>query len=324
MSSVFKEFADQNLHRAYPLVDSAGGVDQTNIFTLPTSLISDIYLCAPYLPNIDVEKFYIENVLIRRMFVEITIGYDDPQVSGPIGVFKNISTSAALHTKYDFTPFETQTNDQFAPLFFMTGQITIGDPAEAVRSLGSWNFSPTDDEHSTIISPTRVGKGLLNVQYISINNRLLTGNVKLAEGDNINLDVEDRTVNGVPETVVTIDATLTAGSALQLASDEDILNELIDRFGIPIQTINGLLPDATRNFGVTGADCTTVEPLDNGIVISNPCATPCCDQDPNVAAILESIQNLNLRYSQLKAYYDAADATITNLQNKLLVLGTEV
>jgi hypothetical protein len=276
------------------------------------------------LPYVDTSKFYIENVLIRRAVIEITIGYDDPQVQGAIGVFKNISTAAPLHSKYDFTPFETQNTGQFAPLFFMTGQITIGDPTEALRSLGSWSFSPTDSEHSTVISTTRVGKGLLNVQYISVNGQLMTGNVKLVEGDNVTLEVEDRTVNGIPETAVTVNASLTAGSSLQLASDEDILNELINRFGIPLRTINGLLPDANRNFRIIGEDCTTVEPLDAGVVISNPCATPCCDQDANIENILESIQNLNLRYSQIKAFYDSASSAIDSLQNKLLVLGAEV
>jgi len=324
MSQVLKEFSDQNLHRVFPLTDESGSLDLTGSFTLPTSLITDIYLCIPHLPYIDPEKFYVSNVTIRRMFIDVYIGYDDPQTPLPLGVFKNIETSAALHSKYEFVPFESQTQDAYAPLFHMSGQVTIGDPAESVKSLGSWNFSPIDNEHATRISPVRVGRGLLNVQYISVNNRLFTGNVKLQEGENVSLDVSSHTVDGVLETVITVNASLTAGSSLQLGSDEDILTELVERFGVPIRTINGLLPDADRNFSIIGEDCTTIEQNDNGVVISNPCATPCCDQDPNISNLLESISNMNLRYAQLESYYRAASANIVSLQNKLLVLGSEV
>ena len=172
---------------------------------------------------------------------------------------------------------------------------------------------------------TRVALGLLNVQYISINGRLFTGNVRLREGSNVRMDLDQRTVDGVLETVVTISASLTAGSTLQLANDEDVLNALIERYGRPLKTVNGMDPDPERNFNLLPADCTTIEQGgDHAVVISNPCSVPCCDEDQNIENILESIANLNLRYGQLKSFYDSSGTTINSLQNKLLVLGSEV
>lgn len=324
MSIALQEFNDKNLHRSYPLVDSAGAVDITGTFTLPSALITDIYLCAPNLPNIDICKFYIQNIVIRQFFIDITLGYDDPAVPLPIGVFKNISTQAPLHSTYRFVPAETQSGDAFTPLYHMTGQITIGDSAEALQALGSWNFTPIDDEHSTFISPSRVGQGLLNVQYISINDRLFTGNIKLREGANVEMEVETQTVDGVVETTITLNATLNAGAPLQLNNDQDVLDALVAEYGAPLLSVNGLLPDSDRNFNIFGVDCTAVEGTDNGLLISNPCASPCCDEDTNIENIMTSINNLNLRYAQLKSYFDSQSATINDLQNKLLVLGAEV
>jgi hypothetical protein len=324
MSIALQEFLDDNLHRVYPLTDDSGGTDITDSFVLPTSFISDIFLCAPNLPQIDITKFYISNITIRRFFVDITIGYDDPAVDQPIGSFKNIDTTAPVHSTYQFIPAEIQSEDSFAPLYFMTGQIIIGESNELVTLLGSWNFDLSDAEHSTFIVPTRVSQGLVNVQYISINDRLFTGNVRFREGSNINMDVEQETVDGQLQTVITLSASLSAGSTLSLTSDADVLNELIRQFGVPLLTINGMLPDPNRNFNLFGADCTTVDGLTNGLVISNPCASPCCDEDSNINNILESISNLNSRYGQLKGFYDAATAAINNVQNKLLVLGSEV
>lgn len=323
-SEVYKEFADSNMHRAYPLTDDSGGEDVTGAFVLPSSLITDIYLCVPNLPNIDKNLFYIENVLIRRFFIDITLGYDDPAVTQPLGTFRQISTTAPLQTTYDFIPSEFQSADEFAALYFMTGQITIGDPAESIKFLGSWSFDQSTAERSTYITPTRVAKGLLNVQYISINDRLFTGNVKLREGANVEMDVDQQVVNGETETTITINASLNAGSDLELNNDEDVLDQLIQTYGIPILTINGMVPDADRNFNFFGADCTTVNAGDHNISIGNPCATPCCDEDANVTALTDSIANLNLRYSQLKAFQDSIADAVNSLQNKLLTLGAEL
>jgi hypothetical protein len=319
MPLTFQEFADEQLHRAYPLVDTADGVDKTETFTLPTSLITDIFLCAPNIAGLDKTKFYIKTVVIRKFFIDIILGYAD--VTEPLGTFKNIRTDAPLHTTYDFSPSKIQANNDFTPLFFMTGQIMIGDATEAVRSLGAYSFFPAN----TAITPIRISLGVLNVQYISINGRLFTGVVKLREGANVSLDVETNTLlNGDIETVITISASLNPDDQLQLSNDQDVLDALVDQYGVPIQTINGIYPDIDRNFTLLGGDCTTITPGLNNVTISNPCATPCCNAEESITAILESLSNLNQRYANLINFFNAQSAAINDLQNKLLVLGSEI
>jgi hypothetical protein len=320
VSQVLQEFLDDNMHRSYPLEDDSTGIDVTGALTLPSPLITDIFLCVPNLPNIDKTKFYISNIIIRAFFIDITLSYDDPAVVDPIGVFKQISTTAELQATYDFIPSELQTGNEYTALFHMTGQIVIGAAEEATKFLGSWNFLPAE----TAIVSTRISKGLLNVQYISVNDNLFTGNVRFREGNNVSLDTTTTTILGVPHTVITVSASLNAGSSLQIANDEDLLTALINKFGVPIQSINGMLPDVNRNFNVFGLDCSAVSNITNGITLGNPCATPCCDQDANLTSILESITNLNSRYGQLKGFYDATSSSINDLQNRLLALGTTI
>jgi hypothetical protein len=306
------------MHRSYPLTDDSFGQDVTDTFHIPESLMTDIFLCAPNLSIVDTQKFYIENITVRQYFIDITIGYED--VSQPVGVFRGISTTAPLQTKYDFTPSELQTNDDYTPLFFMTGQITIGSASDALNMLGSWTFAPEQAR----ITPTRVSKGLINVQYISVNGRLLTGNVRFKAGANVTMQVFQQTIGGELVNIIEIGASLTAQDLLQLNSDADVYNQLLADFGVPILTVNGLYPDNDRNFTFLPADCTSVDANDHGIVISNPCATPCCDEDTNVEQILQDISNLNLRYAQLKAYFDSQASIINSIQNKLLVLNAEL
>jgi hypothetical protein len=323
-ADVLQEFHDQNQHRSYPLIDAAGGVDVTDTFTLPTSFIVDIYMCAPNLASVDVCKFYISNITVRRFFIDVTISYDDPAVTGAIGTFKNIDTSNPINSTYEFTPFQIQSNDSFTPLYHMTGQITIGDVADVLRFLGSWNFSPTDNEHSTYITGSRIAKGLLNVQYISINDRIFTGVVKLKEGSNLTMEIDQEVVGSTTETTITLNASLNSGSNLQINNDEDMLDALTDKFGVPIQTINGMLPNPARNFTFFGEDCSAVTTGDFSVALSNPCATPCCDEDTNIANLQDSVSGLNLRYSQLKGFFDAVSESINNVQNKLLSLGSDI
>lgn len=318
MADVYQEFSDANLYKAYPLTDSSFGQDVTGAFHIPESLMTDIFLCAPNLSIVDTKKFYVKNITVRRYYIDITIGYED--VVPPVGVFRGIQTTAPLHTKYDFTPSELQTNDDYTPLFFMTGQITIGSASDSLNRLGSWTFLPVQ----ALISPTRVSKGLINVQYISINGRLLTGNVRLKAGANVTMQVVPQLIGGELVNIVEIGASLTAQETLQLNSDADVYAKLLEDFGVPILTLNGLYPDINRNFDILGADCTSVDNNTHGVVISNPCATPCCDEDANVSAILQNISNLNLRYAQLKAYFDAQASIINSIQNKLLVLNAEL
>jgi len=326
MPDPYQEFCDQMMHRSYPLTDASGGLDSTGQFRLPTSLVTDIYLCAPDLPFLNYSKFYISRVTIRQFNIDIEISYDDPSLTTPLGVFQQIKTSAPLQECYLFTPYSAGApTGILAPLYFMTGQVCIGDAREAARSIGSWEFTQDTDQESTWITPTRIGRGVLSVQHIMINDRVYTGSVRLREGQNVRLDTDTEIISGVPHTVITVNASFQAGSPdINLASDADVLTALTNLFGVPVQTINGLQPDVNRNFQIEGADCITIAPLTTGIEISNPCATPCCDENDNVDDLQQSIANLNLRYAQLHSFFEALSKSINATQQKLLVLGAEV
>jgi hypothetical protein len=309
---IYQEFCDQNMHRSFPLKDESPGEDISGSFKLPTSLITDLYMCVPNIPQIDVEKFYIHYIIARRAHIDIAIGYDDPSTPEPIGVFKNILVNTSLQQAYIFTPSRVQLTGPLAALYICTGQIIIGNAAETSTKLGVWRFDPS----STYISPTRIARGLINVQYLAIGDRLLSGTIIFKEGANVSLDVQ----SSGDESIITIDVTPNVNSTT-INSDQDVIDALTNELGVPIRSINGLLPDLTRNFEVLAADCTEIINQAAGITIGNPCATPCCPEDPNIAAIKESITALNLRYSQLQRAYDATRDIINDVQNKLLSLG---
>jgi len=316
MSQTFIEFSDQNMHRVYPLEDDSSGEDTTGTFTIPTDLMTDMFLCAPNIAGLDKTFFYIRNITIRRHFIDIAMGYSG--LAEDIGVFRNIDPSADRHTSYDFVPSKLQTVGPLAPLYCSTGQVTIGDASTTAALAGSWSF----DYANSHISSARISQGLRNVQYISVNNRLFTGEVKLKEGANVTLDVDTQDVGGTDVTTITINASLPAdATVLDLQDDTDVLNALIAQYGIPILTVNGLNPDGSRNFTITGGDCTVVENNTNGVTISNPCASPCGDEDTQADQLLDSISNLDLRYARLNSNLSETGKEVNDLALKVAGLG---
>jgi len=307
----YQEFADQNLHRAFPLEDSAAGNDTSGSFVLPTSLMTDMYLCVPNIPEVDVEKFYVSSIIARRATIEIVVSYDDPQTPEPLGAFKGIIVNAAVQSTYLFSPSKVEAISPLSALYLITGQVTIGIAEETSRLLGNWRFDPSE----TSISPTRIARGLINVQYIQIGDRLLSGIVKFQEGSNVILDVQ--TAGDV--TTVTIDADDTSSAAI--VNDDDVITALTNATGVPIRSINGLLPDVSRNYDILGGDCTEITPLAAGISIGNPCATPCCPEDANILQLTNSVENLNLKYADLIRFYEETRDLINEIQGKLFSLG---
>ena len=307
----YQEFTDKNLHRSFPLEDSAAGNDTSGSFVLPTSLITDMFLCVPNIVEVDVEKFYISSVIARRATIEISLSYDDPQTPEPLGAFKGIVVGAAMQSTYLFSPSKVEAVSPLSALYLMTGQVTIGIPEETSRLLGVWRFDPDE----TLISPTRIARGLINVQYIQIGNRLLSGTVKFKEGANVTLDVQ--TAGDV--STVTIDVEDT--SSVSIINDADVVTALTNSTGVPIRSINGLLPDVSRNYEILGGDCTEITPLAAGISIGNPCATPCCPEDENIAQLKDSVENLNLKYADVIRIYEETRDLVNEIQGKLFSLG---
>src|SRR5690606_34794186 len=64
-----------------------------------------------------------------------------------------------------------------------------------------------------------------------------------------------------------------------------------DVSGDPITTINQVAPDASGNIDLLGTECLRTETLDNGIVLSDICAKPCCG-DPDLEKISEDVRQI--------------------------------
>ena len=297
------EWADENSHRQFPLADAASGKDQTGNYTIPTAFMVDMILAIPI--AYDTTKLYVKSLIVRRLFIDIEIGYDDGSEL-TVGWSKNIPQDASRNSVYPISPVVQSVEKDFEML---SGAVVIGDASEIVEEPGTFSFYPID----AYVHPGIVTVGLACVQSIQVGAAVLTGNLILKEGENIRLEVD-----GVNNAII-VSASLNADNGTIIGSDEDLIDEIIDRYGPPITTINGQPPDGGGNFQVVGADCTQIVQGYSNITIQNPCAEPCCDKSL-LTDVYGVLSQLNIRYAVLESYYQNMSLTVNQMQGRIVGL----
>jgi hypothetical protein len=310
MWTLLPEFLNDNMHRSFPLDDTATGVDTTASFQMPQSLMVDMILNVPY--SADVTKFFVSNVVFRRYSLDISVGYDKGGATITVGTFANIPVDQLANTLYYISALNQPlvADSEFEQL---NGAVIIGRTEEAVKYPGSWTFLPATGK---IIS-TCINRGLVGVRQIKVGDEVFTGKVALKEGNNVTLTSTFDPVNN--ETVIQIAATNNLNSAISIASDADIIAALVANYGRPVTTINNIKPDVSGNFKVQGLDCTTIATAAGLVTINNPCAKPCCDTTYLTGAY-EGLADLNSRYGRILEFYNNLSSVLNDMQNQLAIL----
>ena len=310
--NILREWYSENAHRAFPLADTANGLAQSGEY-LPTGLLVGMTMGVPStmlsLGNSNELKYtvYLRRAVITSMAVQLTfaaMGQDSS--SYDIGYVEATMDAISQNPQGGYSIASLVTDNQ--DLFGITGSVYFG-PVEVFVGHGGLYILDQDSG--------RVALECINVypdcvRSLQVNDTNLTGDIVLQEGPNISFNLVGNTL--------TIDLAIDADTA-GFTSRDDLLNAIIETFGQPITTINNIAPDKNGNFYLTAeeGDCCTITPVTAGVTISNPCATPCCDQSILVS-VVENIDALNTRASRLSSYLTAVTNNLNTLQNELSIL----
>ena len=301
------EWCDENSHRQFPLADASTGKDVTGEYTIPTAFLVDMILAVPV--AYDTAKFYVKSLVVRRLFVDIEIGYDDGTARS-VGWARNIPQSSVRNGVYAINSVSQSVEPD---LEMLTGAVVIGDASNIVEEPGVYSFDPSE----AYIHGGVVTVGLACVQSLQSGAHVLTGNLVLKEGTNVSLEVN------VSDNSITINTvgnqTPEGDTPTVIGSDDDIIDALTEKYGEPIVTINGKKPTGAGDFKVTGADCTSVGVGSSNITVSNPCASPCCDKSM-LTDVYGVLSQLNIRYAVLESYYQNMGTTVNQMQSRMIGL----
>lgn len=313
MSESVLGWCDENMRRVYPLDDSATCLSESGA-ALPQSLLSDMQLLTPKLESTaGVEGFFISAVIRNETSIRIQISY---QIDSDTAVLCAQTGDISLSTIN--TASVTARTEQLVPvanaypwLTGIIGYVVIGTCRD-MTGLGTMTFKYA----ATRIIGVRVYEcmaGLESVTFTSDSgSHAMRSDFTIQAGDGIDFIVNGSTIN-----VVRVPTAEEAASPM--TSIEATIGAIYRAMGTPIRTINGMAPDSDMNFTISGADCVALDKVASGIVLSNPCAQPCCDE-ASADDVNTSLSLLEEASKRLEAYYSALTDNINNMQARLSAL----
>ena len=323
------EWLNGNMHRNYPIIDSAVPRSDTGMY-LPSSLLMDMQLIVPYAEWVDPSKFFISAINREADSIRLVIGYMTSESQGfdcaitaaiPISLVydgmdqtfdSHVIRVTAITTKVEQQDMDSQTYcygipDAYAALRGIRGTVYIGTCSDMVNA-GPMRF----DYLTTAIMPpcVYIEDAMYNVESVRFvdtygTDETLTGDFTITLADGIDAVVSDN------------QSTVTFAINEQYLKDKltDILSQKV---GSAIQTINGMKPNDQGQFFITGLDCTFIDTTSNGLTIDNPCSKPCCDQNgADSAEILKALTDLAAAKDVLNNYYTDLATKVNLMQARL-------
>lgn len=251
---------DLNAQRAYPLSETASGLDVTGVFKLPDSFALALYLSLDVRSDPDPLAFFVSRVINTPGAVAVTVSHTDGTT---VTEFGTAVVPAAAHVEYAAYEFAVATGFRTSAGRLVVGALSGMTAAPA----GAFDFDAGGGRlDADCVRPYLRGLTELAVDNGGGVSAPLTGRVVLTAGANIRLTVSP----GATESVIRIDAI--RGEGLQAdcgCADDDALSP-------PIRTLNGVLPNSDGNIDLLAGDCVQVTPGSNGVRIADTCAKPCC------------------------------------------------
>lgn len=318
------EWLNGNMHRNYPIVDSAVPVAVSGEY-LPASFMVDIQLVVPYVNGLDASRFFVSSIVRQPTALQVTIGY---MINPATGTGFDCAVSGSI-------PLTTQFSDTSAPYEVELAAITAVTPASAASSY-THSIPAEYAALKGIRGKLYIGScvDLLSVGELSFvyANSALVPQCVFIESPTTNINSIRFVDDYGTDRTFTDDITIVAddgvkievsGSTVIFSMDQDFVEAEVSRvlagaYGAAIKTINGQGPDSEGNFTIHGEDCTLLTTQESGISISNPCAKPCCDAGgTDTAEIQTALEDLQLAKTWLNNYYTDLATKVNTMQSRL-------
>lgn len=318
------EWLNNNMHRNYPISDNCI-VKSTSGAYLPSSFLTDAsILIADYVEAGAEARFFISSVVCSGDYLTVHISYQPDAAnttSFECAVSEQIplSTRATANIDEERTFRLTATPDTipagYEGLLTLTGSLIVGTCID-IYGLGLYAFTfDTAALLSTCVF--RMGSGVRSVTFVdaSENSTTFTDDFTIRAGDGIEFEF-DTAAN-----IIEIRRTKTAEELAATVTDiESAVTAIYSAIGNPVRSINNALPDPdTGNITMTGADCTSVLAVTNGLTFKNPCAKPCCTGE-NSSEVTAALQSLSDARDRLLQYYEGMSRNINEMQSRLASL----
>jgi len=301
------EFLNHNSVRSFPLTTWGSKTDVTGSVRIPDSLI--LFLDFPIHSglNVDPSKFFIRQLALYQTGINISLGYDNNTADG-------IAVGSVNVAKSSHTEFRSYAMPGSGDFDDSNGRVVLGDLAVLDElPLGVFTFAAaaTPIEVSAIRPMLRAVSALTVVSNGNRSTRIY-GDVEFRAGTNMRISVNfSDSVN--PEIVFSA----IAGEGLNEVCGCDNETAAVT----PILFINGIPPLPNGNFRIIGDDCLTVNPITNGLQLTDVCSKPCCgcnELDP----LVEELRRFADGATTLQNFASSVSAEVSRMNQ--IVLGSRL
>ena len=318
------EWINSNMHRNYPIADGVVPQAVSGEY-LPASFLVDLQLIVPYVEGLDASKFFVSSIVRQPAAFQLTIGY---MIDTATGTGFDCAVSATIPLNLQFTGTSEPYAVQLAGLTSVVAatpqsSYTSGIPAAyaAMRGIRGTAYI------ASCVDMASIGE----LSFVYANARLIpqcvyiespvsnVSSVRFIDDYGTDAtftnDITIRAENGVKITVT--------GQTLTFSLDEEYMKaeldrQMADKYGNSIKTINEIGPDDNGNIQLQGMDCTIITTQPSGIMISNPCAKPCCDTgNVDSAEIQTALTDLQSAKEVLNNYYMDLATKVNSMQARL-------
>lgn len=300
------EFLNHNSQRRYPLADDATCVDDSGSFTIPNDFLLELDLPVHAGMNVDPARFFVRHVGAFETGFSVVVGYQ-PAAGDPVTV------ATALVARQAHTRNRAYALGGVAPFDDTVGKVVIGrlDSIDE-QPAGFWTFTLA----AARLDPDAVRPMIRGVSaLVAVNGASrsvpLVGDVELVAGSNVRLTPV--VAEGV--TAIRIDAVSGEGLVEECVCEGDAA------LGDPVRSINGVTPDANGNINLMAGECTQVDPVVNGVRLSDVCSKPCCGC-PEVEAITRDLEAFGQQAAGAQAFIDQLREAATTMDT--IVLGSKL
>ena len=257
---------DINADRDYPFLDGVSRTASGGGYTIPNDLIVDLRLSAS--SGLDSSRFFVSRLRAFGTGLIIDFSVDGVGLVATAAI-PDISTE-------EFQSFR---------VVGVGGNAVSQAPWSSVAPRRSWlqtsstTPSPWPRLASCPRSSPRPGRGQRSDHQDrnGVETRL-TGEVTLAEGENATISVGGQII--------------TVGMASGVVTDPCGCDDPGGLNRPAIRTINGVGPDGSGDLSVVTEGCPDLDPLTNGLKLTDRCAEPCCGED-ELNALTNGIQDLD-------------------------------